>query len=145
MASIPREKSQSCIIERQGDGGEQFIEIRLSGIWDMGQNLTGYVMMLRDISELRRAESELMRINEELKNFVHVVSHDLKTPLIAIQGFSGRLAKDFYEKIGTKGQDYLAHINSSAHRMELLIDDLLALSKLGNLKFAPQPGGVFLS
>ncbi len=133
MASIPREKSQSCIIERQGDSGEQFIEIRLSGIWDMGQNLTGYVMMLRDITELRRAEAELMRINEELKNFVHVVSHDLKTPLIAIQGFSGRLAKNYYEKIGTKGQDYLKHINSSARRMELLIDDLLALSKIGQV------------
>ncbi len=57
IASIPREKSQSFILERQGDGGEEFIEARLSGIWDMGQNLTGYVLILRDITERRRAEA----------------------------------------------------------------------------------------
>jgi PAS domain S-box-containing protein len=133
LASIQHEKSQSFIFERQGDDGEEFIEARLSGIWDMGQNLTGYVLILRDITERRRAEAELMRINEELKNFVHVVSHDLKTPLIAIQGFSGRLAKNYQEKIDERGQNYLEHINSSARRMELLISDLLALSKIGQV------------
>jgi PAS domain S-box-containing protein len=133
IETIPREKSQSFIIERQGQAGNQFIEIRLSGIWDMGQNLNGYVLMLRDITELRRTEAELMRINEELKNFVHVVSHDLKSPLIAIQGFSGKLVKNYQENIGERGREYLEHINSSARRMELLISDLLALSKIGQV------------
>jgi len=133
IASIPCKKSHAFIIERDTDSGKKFIKARLSGIWDMGRNLTGYVLILRDITERRRAEAELMRINEELKNFVHVVSHDLKTPLIAIQGFSGRLTKNYQEKIGKRGQNYLEHINSSARRMELLISDRLALSKIGRV------------
>ena len=86
-----------------------------------------------DISEQKRAEEELRKINEELKNFAHVVSHDLKAPIISIQGFCSRLLKNYQEKLGDKGLVYLEHIQTSGRRMEVFVSDLLALSKTGRV------------
>ena len=86
-----------------------------------------------DITEQKQAEEQLRKINEELKNFVHVVSHDLKTPIISIQGFSSRLLKNYQEKLGEKGRVYLEHIKTSGRRMEVLVSDLLTLSKIGRV------------
>ncbi|GAF80361.1 unnamed protein product, partial [marine sediment metagenome] len=86
-----------------------------------------------NITEQKQAEEQLRKINEELKNFVHVVSHDLKTPIISIQGFSSRLLKNYQEKLGEKGRVYLEHIKTSGRRMEVLVSDLLTLSKIGRV------------
>jgi PAS domain S-box-containing protein len=86
-----------------------------------------------DITELKRIEQEVEKINKELKNFVDIVSHDLKTPIISIQGFSSRLLKNFHEELGGKGGRYLEQINTSARRMEVLVSDLLELSRIGQL------------
>ena len=86
-----------------------------------------------DITERKRAEEELRKINEELKNFVHIVSHDLKTPAISIQGFSSRLLKYYGEKLGKRGRKYLEQIEASGRRMEALVSDLLELSQIGRV------------
>ncbi len=86
-----------------------------------------------DITEEKRAGEKLRKINKELKNFVDVVSHDLKTPIIAIQGFTSRLFKNNQEKLGEKGERHLELINASARRMEMLVSDLLALSSSGQV------------
>jgi len=92
-----------------------------------------------DISAQMRVEEELRKRNEELNNFVHVVSHDLKTPIIAIQGFSSRLSQHCQAQLGDKGRGYLAQIEASARRMETLVLDLLALSRLGQVACAFEP------
>ncbi len=86
-----------------------------------------------DITEQKRAEEELQKVNEELKNFVHVVSHDLKTPIISLQGFSSRLLNKYQEKLGEKGRRYLEQIRASASRIEVLVSDLVALSTIGRV------------
>ena len=83
--------------------------------------------------ELRTINEKLRSINEELQNFVRVVSHDLKTPIIAIQGFSAQLLRKYEERLGEKGRGYLHHIRGSARRMEVLVSDLLALSLIGRV------------
>jgi len=75
----------------------------------------------------------LRKINEELKNFVHVVSHDLKNPIVAIQRFSLRLLQKSQDNLGEKGRSYLELINAAAGRMEVLVSDLLALSSIGRV------------
>jgi PAS domain S-box-containing protein len=86
-----------------------------------------------DITEQKRAEAELRKTDEELKNFVDVVSHDLKTPVIAIHGFASRLLKHYQEKLEDKGIRQLEQIMASARRMELLVSDLLTLSRIGRI------------
>lgn len=86
-----------------------------------------------DITKQKQAEEELRKINEELKNFVHVVSHDLRTPIISIQGFCSRLFKKYQGVLDEKGCRYLEQIKRSASRMEMLVSDLLALSKIGQV------------
>jgi two-component system sensor kinase FixL len=98
-----------------------------------GGVMVGMEAFLIDITERKRAEEELRRINEELRNFAHIVSHDLKTPIVFIQGYCSLLSENHFESLGEKGQTCLERINASAHRMELLISDLLALSRLGRV------------
>lgn len=86
-----------------------------------------------DITEQKRAEEKLRKINEELKNFVHIASHDLRTPIIGIRGFSSRLVKNYKEKLGEKGLRYLERIEASARRMEILVSDLGALASIGRI------------
>ena len=86
-----------------------------------------------DITEKKQAEEQLRKTNEELKNFVHVVSHDLKNPIVAIQGFSSRVLRQYQDNLGEKGRGYLELINAGARRMEVLVSDLLALSSIGRV------------
>jgi PAS domain S-box-containing protein len=86
-----------------------------------------------DITEQKEAEEELRKTNEELKNFAHVVSHDLKTPIISIQGFSARLLKSCPEQLGENSGRYISQIQTSARRMEVLVSDLLTLSTIGRV------------
>ncbi len=88
----------------------------------------------QEIEERKLAELKLQRTNEEVKNFVQVVSHDLKNPIISVQGFSSRLIKNYKEILGEKGLRYLEHIMTNAHRMELLVSDLLTLSMIGRVE-----------
>jgi PAS domain S-box-containing protein len=86
-----------------------------------------------DITEQKGAEEKLRKINEELENFVNIVSHDLKIPIISIQGFSSRLLKNYQDKLEEKGRRYVDQIRTSADRMEALVSDLLALSRIGRV------------
>ena len=86
-----------------------------------------------DITERKRVEEEVRKKNEELENFVHVVSHELKTPIISIQGFSSRLLKKYQERLDEKARTYLEQIQGSARRMGLFVSDLLSLARIGQV------------
>jgi PAS domain S-box-containing protein len=86
-----------------------------------------------NITERKRADEQSQRTNRELKNFASVVSHDLKNPIMTIQGFASRLRKNLPEEPEGRIGRCLEQITASAHRMELLVTDLLALSKSGRV------------
>jgi DNA-binding response OmpR family regulator len=69
--------------------------------------------------------------NKELEAFNYSVSHDLRAPLRAIDGFSLALEEDCSEQLDEAGRRYLAQVRSSAQRMGELIEDMLALSRIG--------------
>ncbi len=79
---------------------------------------------------VRERTSELQATNRELEAFSYSVSHDLRTPLRAIDGFSRILMNDFGEQIPTDMREYLQRIVDATQKMSHLIDDLLNLSRV---------------
>jgi signal transduction histidine kinase len=73
---------------------------------------------------------ELEAANQELDAFSYSISHDLRAPLRAMQGFTEALLEDYGERLDATGQDYAQRIVAASHRMDLLIQDLLAYSRL---------------
>ncbi len=68
--------------------------------------------------------------NNELESFSYSVSHDLRAPLRAIDGFSQALIEDYQESLDATGADYLRRVRAAAQKMGNLIDDMLKLSKV---------------
>jgi signal transduction histidine kinase len=96
------------------------------------QERDGALQKAHDELEQRVQErtTELDNINKELEAFSYSVSHDLRAPLRAIDGFSQALLEDFSEKLDSSGQDHLQRVRLAAQRMSGLIDDLLNLSRV---------------
>ncbi|MBA4417233.1 MAG: hypothetical protein C0392_04890 [Syntrophus sp. (in: bacteria)] len=82
--------------------------------------------------ELKQRIQELKAINEGLEAFGYSLSHDLRTPLVAIGGFSRRLLEKHGYCLDEKGQQYLKIINENSMHMEALISNLLAFFRSGN-------------
>jgi signal transduction histidine kinase len=80
--------------------------------------------------EVERINRELARSNRELEGFASVASHDLQEPLRKITAFGDRLQGQFGDALTDKGRDYLERMQNAATRMQTLIDDLLAYSRV---------------
>ena len=95
--------------------------------------MAGQVQEANQRLEARVAErtARLEAANKELEAFSYSVSHDLRTPLRSIAGFSQALLEDAGDRLDPKGQDYLQRVRGAAQRMGELIDDLLHLSRVG--------------
>ena len=113
----------------------------------VGQDIVGLVQV-EDVTERLRAQArvhalnrtlearvamrtrELSQANQELEAFAYSISHDLRAPLRAIDGFSRILAERYSETLDEAGQGYLGRVRNAASRMGELIDALLKMSRL---------------
>lgn len=80
--------------------------------------------------DLIRRSAELEAVNKELEAFSYSVSHDLRAPLRAIDGFSQALLEDYHDQLDEQGQDFLMRVRAASQRMASLIDDILNLSRI---------------
>jgi PAS domain S-box-containing protein len=129
-------------------GDELWLEIDLAPIADEAGRYTHWVAVERDITERRRQQQEILSINSELEErvqlrtsqmkvanreleaFSYSVSHDLRSPLNTIYGFSQLLFKVDGDKLSEKGRHYLDRIRAGAKQMAELIEGLLTLAHL---------------
>lgn len=102
--------------------------------------LIGFAKVCGDATALHQAESklaiafaELQQRNTELEQFVYTVSHDLKTPLVTIAGFTSHAKDDVSQQRLDRIPLFLERVLAAAARMHLTLDDLLKLSSLGRI------------
>jgi PAS domain S-box-containing protein len=120
------------------DGSQVIVSVSTSPIWDREGRVAGASSIARDITERKRAEEALAhrtealeRSNADLEQFAYVASHDLKEPLRAMIGCIRVLQHRYQGKLDERADEFIAHAVDGGTRMEKLIDDLLAFSRLG--------------
>lgn len=105
-----------------------------------------YLGNTQDVTQLKETQrkleekiNELNVSNKDLEQFAYVASHDLQEPLRKIRAFGDRLKSRFTEQIDEEGKDYINRMQNAAERMQTLIDDLLAFSKVTRQTKAFEP------
>jgi PAS domain S-box-containing protein len=139
-------------VRRCKDGRLIDVSVTVSPIKDAAGQILGASKIARDISEHKRADQELRKYrehledlvaertaaleaaNHELEAFSYSVSHDLRTPLRAIDGFSRMLLTKHADSLGSEAQRLVRVVRENTARMSHLIDDLLAFSRSGRLE-----------
>lgn len=130
--------------QRDKTGREYWVETIKTPIFNTQGQVIGTTGIAREITERKLAEiererliSELEAKNAELERFTYTVSHDLKSPLVTINGFLSYLEKDARAGNFDKFQTDLGRIRQAVDKMQNLLKDLLELSRIGRLMNEP--------
>lgn len=125
-------KSYQEELEDLVDQRTEELEIRISEVETLNKALTNLLEDLQVTNrKLEDTTAQLQLANQELESFTYSVSHDLRAPLRAINGFSRILMSEFKPQIPDGAFRYLDLIQENANQMDILIKDLLSLSRLG--------------
>jgi len=90
-------------------------------------------VIFTDVTARKRAEADLLRANQDLEQFAYSASHDLQEPLRSVKIYSELLVQQLGDKLEGDTRDFLTFVSSGATRMEMLVRDLLAYTKAGQL------------
>jgi PAS domain S-box-containing protein len=116
------------------DGSYHVMSYRAQPVLDADGIIDFWVGIDADVTEIKAIENALRLSNQELEAFSYSVSHDLRSPLNTIYGFSRLLSKQLGESGGDKERHYLSRIQAGATQMGQLIEDLLALAQVSRVQ-----------
>jgi PAS domain S-box-containing protein len=136
--------------EREGwrlkkDGTRFMADVVFTPMYDSQGELKGFSKVTRDITERKRNQDKILRlnsdleknihklevVNKELESFSYSVSHDLRTPLRAIHSYTKILSTEYIAALDDEAKQMMEAVMYNAKRMGQLIDDLLAFSRIG--------------
>ncbi len=142
---------------RREDGECRWITANAGPVRNKSGDIVAGIVVFHDVTERKQAEQEIRRLNvcleervrertarweaanKELEAFTYSVSHDLRAPLRAINGYARILAEGFGPRLDAEGLRILGVVCSEAERMGHLIDELLNVSRLGRGGLRPVP------
>jgi PAS domain S-box-containing protein len=161
VARVFREKkvvglaNHTLLVSRSGQ--EWPIEDSAAPIYNTMRQVLGVVLVFHSATEMRHAQNTLKtysldlekKVIErtttlqqtvlELEAFSYTVSHDLRSPLRAMQGFAQAVLEDYGDKLDERGKNYLDRIRNASERLDRLIQDLLAYTRLSREGIALVP------
>ncbi len=147
--------NHTVLLSRTGE--EWPIEDSAAPILDDKGAILGVVLVFHDATDMRLAQRSLKAYStnlekivadrtlaleqtvSELQAFSYTVSHDLRAPLRAMQGFSEAIIEDYADKLDDKGKEYLKRIQDAAARLDRLIQDLLSYTRMSREEFPLEP------
>ncbi len=127
------------------EGVRRYVHTKKVPLTDESGKITHVMTISHDITEHKRAEEEreqlikeLEKKNAEMEWFTYMVSHDLRSPLVTIQGFVGMLRKDLERGEMERVEKDLKYIENGATKMDRLLNDTLKLSRIGRVANPPE-------
>jgi len=133
------------------DGSVIDVMINSSAIKDENNNFVRTICIINDITEQKKTEKkmaelmeefentnqELEKTNDELKDFAHIISHDLKAPLRGVSSIANWIESDYFDQIDDDGKEQIKLLQGRVERMHNLIEGVLQYSKVGCVKEEP--------
>lgn len=119
---------------RRKDGSTFFGLLNATSVYDAQGRYVMSRSTVFDVTARKQAEDRLAQLNKDLEGFSYSISHDLRAPLRAIEGYARMLEEQSAKQLDAEGRRLLGVVRASSRRMGRLIEDLLEFARLGQLQ-----------
>ncbi|KGP63361.1 histidine kinase [Legionella norrlandica] len=132
--TVRREGKAEEVFQRVRKDGSRFTaSVTMTVRRDSKEKKIGYVIISKDITEIKKYEEKLIKSNQELEEFAYITSHDLKAPLRAIVQLATWIEEDCGDKLDAVSRKNLALLRDRAYRMKGMIEALLQYARVDRL------------